>query len=267
MKKNLALIALVVLLFTSCGMRRNFAYLQDMVPGESYPIAEKKELLIQSNDRLSIVVTCKEPALAEVFNIQGALRISTEGEVGAGTSSNSVLKERGYKVDADGNIEFPLLGKIHLAGLTIPQAVDLIERKIENEGYIKNPMVVMEILNFKYTILGAIGKGVRTAEDGEITLLEAIAKAGDISDLGKLDKITVIREEDGMRKVYVHDIRTKEIFNSPCYYLQQNDIIYVEPKYRQRSRAERGMQVVSMILGFATTLTTAFVLFDINKEK
>jgi Periplasmic protein involved in polysaccharide export len=259
MKRSLYLFVLIsVFVFTSCGVRKNFAYLQDMYPKESYPIAAKKELLIQPNDRLSITVTCKEPELAKVFNIQGALSISSDGNVDG--MSNTGIKEKGYRVDEKGNIVFPLLGKIHVEGLTIQQAVNLIESKIENEGYIKEPLVVMEILNFKYTVLGAMGAGVFTAEDGEMTLLEAIAKSGDIKDMGRLDKITVIREINGERKVYIHDIRTKDIFNSPCYYLQQNDIIYVEPKYRMRSKTERGMQVVSMLLGFLTTISTAAML-------
>ena len=107
---------------------------------------------------------------------------------------------------------------------------DLIKNRIIQGNYIKDPQVSLEFLNFKYTVLGAVGRtGTFTVKDDRITLLEAIANAGDLSSKAKINSVAVIREIDGEREIFVHDLRSKELFTSPCYYLQQNDIVYVEP--------------------------------------
>jgi Periplasmic protein involved in polysaccharide export len=254
--KIIQLFLLMVLLITSCGTVKN-AYFKDIIPNELYPIQEKSEFVVQRNDRLSIVVMCKEPELAKVFNVGYIVsNVSTDGE---GALNKQLSK--GYRVDANGEIEFPLLGKIFVVGLTLPQVSEVIKNKIIKEEYIKDPIVVTEILNFKYTVLGALAPGVYTAEDGEITLLDAIAKCGDIQTIGKLDRIAVIREIDGSRQIFYHDIRSKDIFDSPCYYLQQNDIIYVEPKYRGQTKGERAMSLTLTLLTFFTTIGTYLYLF------
>ena len=160
-------------------------------------------------------------------------------------------------MDVDGNIDFPILGKLHVQGLKVSEVTNGIRDLIIKGNYIKDPQVSLEFLNFKYTVLGAVGSaGTYSVEDDRITLLDAIAKAGDLNASAKVDHIAVIREVDGKRQVYVHDIRSKDIFTSPCYYLQQNDIVYVEPKYQNKDKEGRFFQIGAWIISLASVAAT-----------
>ena len=130
---------------------------------------------------------------------------------------------------------------------------ELIANKIEEGNYMKDPLVSIEFLNFKYTVLGAVGRnGTFTAKGDRVTLLDAIANAGDLSVNAEIDRVAVIREVNGERQMFMHDLKSKEIFDSPCFYLQQNDIVYVEPKYRKKDNEDRGWQIATMLLSIVT---------------
>ena len=117
----------------------------------------------------------------------------------------------------------------------------------------KDPLISIEFLNFKYTVLGAVSSpGTYTLDGDRITLLEAIAKSGDLSARAMTDRVAVIREIDGERQMFMHDLRSKEIFDSPCFYLQQNDIVYVEPKYLKKDGEERGWQIGQTVLSLVS---------------
>ena len=162
--------AAAVLLMASCGSSREFVYLNDMVPGESYPINVESGTVVHVNDRLDIKVSCKNLELAVPFNTQtGAYQVSTDGSV---KTAGVDLAEKGYRVDADGNIVFPILGKINVEGKSIKEVSELIESMIEEGNYIKDPEVSIEFLNFKYTVLGAVnGKGTYTVDGDRITII------------------------------------------------------------------------------------------------
>ena len=243
-----------LLLLTSCASRKNFVYLQDMQMGTRYPIETKYEPVIHSDDRLSITVSCKNPELAIPFNIYGGtFKVSADGNVTADASNS--ISEKGYRVDVDGNIDFPILGKLHVEGMTVNAVKQLISDKIEEGNYMKDPLVSIEFLNFKYTVLGAVGHNGTFSSNGDrVTLLEAIAKAGDLSAKAKIDRVAVIREVNGERQMFMHNLKSKEIFDSPCFYLQQNDIVYVEPKYRKKDNEDRGWQIGTTLLSAITAI-------------
>lgn len=247
--------AAAVLLVASCGSSRKFVYLNDMVPGESYPINVESGTVVHVNDRLDIKVSCKNLELAVPFNTQtGAYQVSTDGSV---KTAGVDLAEKGYRVDADGNIVFPILGKINVEGKSIKVVSELIESMIEEGNYIKDPEVSIEFLNFKYTVLGAVnGKGTYTVDGDRITIIEAIAKAGDVTKAARLDRIAVIRMVDGKQQIFYNDIRTADIFMSPTYYLQQNDIVYVEPKYRTKSAEDRAWQISSTVISVVSLFSS-----------
>ncbi|MGN1215060.1 MAG: polysaccharide biosynthesis/export family protein [Candidatus Cryptobacteroides sp.] len=240
-----------LMLLSSCASSKKFVYLNDMEVGEKYSFDYRHEAVIQCNDRLSITVSCKQMELALPFNIQsGSFQVSSSGEA----RSSATLENKGYKVDQDGNIEFPILGTLHLAGLRLSEATELIRQEIIDGNYIKSPIVTIDFLNFKYTVLGAIANnGTFTVDDGRITILEAIANAGDLTSKARLDRIAVIRETEGTKEIFLNDIRSKDIFSSPCFYLQQNDIIYVEPKYKKKDNEDKTIQYVSL----GTSILTA----------
>lgn len=242
---------LLALALSSCSSREKIVYVNDMVPGVGYAFDVHHEAVVHADDRLGITVACKNPELAIPFNIHGgSFRVGDAGQVEA---TGTPTKEQGYRVDADGYIDFPILGKLHVEGLRVSEVTDLIRQKIIAGNYIKDPLVSLEFLNFRYTVLGAVGKnGTFSVEGDRVTLLEAIANAGDLSASADMGRVTVIREEGGARKQYVHDLRSTDIFKSPCYYLQQNDIVYVEPKYRRKSAEDRGWQISATLISLAS---------------
>ena len=254
MSRILFLFLSALLALSSCVSSKDFVYLQDMQVGERYHFERKHEAVVHRDDRLSITVSCKQPELALPFNAQNAaVKVSSTGEISASADGT----DKGYRVDVDGNIDFPMLGKINVEGRTLAEVTQLIKNGIIEGNFIKNPLVSVDFLNFKYTVLGAVGSnGTFTVKGDRVTLLEAIANAGDLATNARVDKVTVIREIGKERQIFVHDLRSSNIFNSPCFYLQQNDIVYVEPKYRKKERSERITQYITMTLSAIATACT-----------
>ena len=186
-------------------------------------------LLIEPDDLLSIVVTTKNPELGTPFNMQpGMMSMKTEGTAMNNMSHND-KRELGYRVDNNGDIVFPMLGTLHVAGLTRRELESLIKQRIIKEGLLKEFSVSASFLNSKISILGDVGSpGNYDFKDDKYTLLQALADAKDLNMTAERE-IFVIREKGGERKMYSVDLKSKELFNSPVYYLQQNDIIYVVP--------------------------------------
>lgn len=259
MKKHLFLLGfLAAVLLSSCSSSKDFVYLNDMNVGTKYTFDAKHEAIVHRDDRLNISVSCKNPELAIPFNIQdGNFEVAADGSV----SATGKTVEKGYRVDKDGNIVFPLLGRLHVEGKTVNEVTDMIRDLIVKGGYIKEPLVTMEFLNFKYTVLGAVGhNGTFNVKGDRVTLLEAIAQAGDLTSKARIDRVAVIRESGNDRQVYMHDLRKKNIFDSPCFYLQQNDIVYVEPRYRKKDKEDRGFQITTLLLSISATVTSILYL-------
>lgn len=253
---------LTILLLSSCSSKRNIVYLQDLKTGVPYNVGEKHEAAIQPNDRLNIYVSCRNQELALPFNRKGAYQMGTNGEVSSLNNSNNNGEDvKGYLVDKDGNIEFPELGKLHVEGLTAKELSKMIKDKIVRGNYIPNPMVTIDFLNFKVYMLGAITNGPITVDDGQINLLQAISQAGDLGTNARTDNVKVIREVNGKRMVYQFDIRKKDIYSSPAFYLQQNDIVYVEPKYRKRDAYDIGSRYFSIFSALTSIAMTIVYIF------
>ena len=242
----------------SCATQKNTVYVNDMEEEMQYYVTQKQELKIQKDDRILITVDAKIPELALPFKTPGAaVQISTEGEVKTSNQNNSLNK--GYKVDANGNIDFPVLGTLHIEGLTLIQLKKLIADKIIEGHYINEPLVVTEFANIKILVFGEIGtKGIINAEGDRLTLLEAIVKSGGLTDKARLDGVNVIREVNNRKQVFKNDIRSKKIFESPAYYLQQNDIVYVEPEpvSRKTFLESAGFRYGTVILSIIVTVAT-----------
>ena len=146
--------------------------------------------------------------------------------------------------------------------MKVSEVTSMIRNLIISGDYIKDPLVSLEFLNFKYSVLGAVGKtGTYAVEGDRITLLEAIAKAGDLETRARVDRVAVIREEGGERVMYMHDLRSKDLYQSPCYYLQQNDVVYVEPKYLKKDREEKTIQYATLLLSVVTAACSVIWAF------
>lgn len=239
----------------SCSSKKEYIYLNDMDPALYYQSMPRPAAVVQPDDRISISVTCKRPELSAPFNAGTAgVAINSDGSVAA-TGKGA----EGYKVNADGDIKFPILGTLHVGGLTLRQVELLVRDRLIRDNYIKDPTVTADFLNFRYHVLGAVNsKGSFTVEGDRITLLEAIARAGDLSGDALFDRVIVVREEPDGRKAYVNDIRSKDIFNSPVFYLQQNDLVYVEPKKKPGSEKneQRAWQFTTLAISIASVVTS-----------
>ena len=178
------------------------------------------------------MVNSKNPELALPFNMP---MISYQ----IGSQSSPQQRVLGYLVDTNGEIDFPILGKMHVAGLTRLQLTELIKQRLTEEDLIKDPVVTVQFLNYKVSVMGEVNRpGSFNISGDRITLLEALSMAGDLTIYGRRDRVAVIRENDGQRTILYHDLRSSDVFNSPCYYLQQNDIVYVEPNNSKAGQSE-----------------------------
>ena len=260
LKPAIVLLSILTLAVTSCNTYRKINYLQDVVPDEAERIAINKGILIQPKDMISIVVSSRNPELALMFNLP-VISYQAGSESVSGQGSQRLL---GYVVDNDGNIDFPVLGLIHAAGLTRWELANEIKSKIVGMNYIKDPVVTVEFMNFKISVMGEVtSPGTYNIEGDKITLLQALSLAKDLTIFGRRDNVSVIREQDGERIVYQVDLRSASLFDSPAYYLQQNDIVYVEPnKVRagQSTINENNIKSVSLWVSIGSFLTSLAVL-------
>lgn len=219
------LVAGMVVALTACTSPKEILYLQDVDPLKEQQIEQKYEVIIHGDDMLSIMVNCKDEELALPFNMPVVTY-----QVGGTTAGGSQQRVLGYLVNTNGDIDFPILGTLHVEGMTRRQLTDLIKQKLIEGNYIKDPVVTVQFMNFKVSVMGEVQRpGSFNITGDRITLLEALSMAGDLTIYGRRDRVAVIREKDGKRTILYHDLRSSDIFKSPCYYLQQNDIVYVEP--------------------------------------
>ena len=219
-------------LLTSCGSVKDIAYLQGEELLNKTIVIDTVTLKIQKDDLLDINVSCPDQELLRPF-----LRYSSEYNNAGGINGGSIS---GYLVEFDGTINFPLLGQIKVAGLTRRQLIDLVQNRLDKEGFIKKPVVTVRFLNFRISILGEVkSPGTYNITGERVTLFEALGMAGDLTIHGRRNRVAVIRETDGVRTILYHDLRSRDVFLSPDYYLKQNDMVYVEPN---RVKAEASVQ-------------------------
>jgi len=257
MKKILFFIGVIALLgLNSCLVSRKIVYLNDLEPDKAYKVTPIPPIRIQKNDRISIQVSAKNLELAAPFNNQGGVySVSEMGNIG------TTLTDRGYLVDQQGNIEFPILGTINVEGMSLDGVRDFLKDQLEKKNLLSSPVIKIELLNLKVLVMGEAGNNIINAPDGRITLLEAITQSGGLSSNAATDRISVIREENGIRKIYYNDIESKSIFDSPTYYLQQNDIVYIEPKAAvARGDESRTWRIMGMVLSVLTLGTTVWAI-------
>lgn len=244
----------------SCNTYRKINYLQDIVPDKAERIAINKGILIQPKDMISIVVSSRNPELALIFNLP-VISYQAGSEVVSGQGSQRLL---GYVVDNDGYIDFPVLGLVKAAGLTRWELANEIKSMIIEGNYINDPVVTVEFMNFKISVMGEVtSPGMYNIEGDKITLLQALSLAKDLTIFGRRDNVSVIREQGDERIIYQVDLRSASIFESPAYYLQQNDIVYVEPnKVRagQSTINENNIKSVSLWVSVGSFLTSLAVL-------
>lgn len=212
-------LSLVAVTAVSCVTNRKVAYLQDMKHETQITLEDKFEAIISPYDELDVIVTSYNTELSQPFNIYGVAQQTI------GTSSQQNLS---YLVDQYGNIEMPVLGKIHAAGLTRLQLQESIQKMLVDGGYISDPFVMVRFRSFKIFFLGANGGKAITIPNERCTFLEALALSGDLTIDTDRDKIAVMREVDGKMVTRYLDPRSSKVFSDPFFMLQQNDFIITQ---------------------------------------
>lgn len=267
---SIILIILAVFLATSCKTSQEVIYLQDLDTNVTTEVDSKHSIKIQPKDQLSIIVSCKDPELAAMFNLP-----TVDYQIGSEIVKNGGQQRlMGYVVDEQGYIDFPILGKIEVAGLNRWDLQEKLRNEIVSRKLLNDMVVTVQFMNFKISILGEVKQpGSYKIEGDKVSILEAISMAQDLTIYGKRDEVYVIREENNERTTYKVDLRSKKIFDSPVYYLQQNDVVFVQPnKVRagQSNINENSMKSVTIWISIASLLSSIGVLvatiIDNNKN-
>lgn len=259
MKTSSSIISILILtIITSCASRKNLVYFQDEALEKELTASEPKQLIYKTDDILVINVSALDPETVKPFNLPVV------------SNNTSLMNAQGnqqvqtYLVDYDGNIEFPVLGKIKVAGLTRTELTSLLTERISTMA--KDPIVNIRLANFTVTILGEVSNpGTFTIQDERITLLEALGLANDLTIFGKRQNVKLIREINGVKKFASIDLTSINSVNSHVYYLQQNDVIYVEPN-KARIRASTYNQNNNLLISAIGTLTTIVAVLLANSN-
>lgn len=264
MKKYLSL-ALFLVMLTSCMSTKTVTYFQNK---EEIDLAVSKQLYdakIMPKDILQIQVFSMTPEASDPFNLNKKFGSTSTTTTSTTTNQNSVYN---YLVDNDGMIEMPIIGEVKVGDLTKNEAEELIKEKIlpyvaESE----NIVVHVRMMNYKYAILGGVNRpGLYTTQNEKVSILEAIAQAGDLTTFAYRDRIYVIRENsDGQKEYHKLSINDANIINSPYYYLQQNDVIYVEPRKVQARNAFFSANTSIWTSMVSTLLSVATLVIAITK--
>jgi polysaccharide export outer membrane protein len=246
----------VMLLVTSCGTVKDIAYFQNKIVNEPEAIDKHAGIVIQPKDMLSIVVSSRNPELVAMFNLP-VVSYQAGSEV---VSSGYNQRLMGYVVDNDGGIDFPVLGPIQVSGLTRWELSELIKNKLLKDGLLTDAVVTVEFMNFKVSVIGEVNApGTYTIEGDKVTILQAISLARDLTIFGLRENVLVIRERDGERTIYEVNLCDVSLFKSPAYYLQQNDVVYVQPsevKARQSTTDDKALRMTSIFVSGGSLLVS-----------
>lgn len=250
----------------ACSTPARITYFQDLRPGESeQQVVAATEIKVRPGDKLSIIVNSRDPQLTQLFNLPYVGQQIGQGSVTSNATSGNSQGVSGYTVDEQGMIDFPVLGKIEIAGKNREEIAAFIKEELLTKNLVKDPVVTVEYMNLCISVLGEVASPGRYSIDRDkVTLLDAISMAGDLTIYGKREKVLVLREENGVQRVYgVNLCSAEHLYTSPVYYLRQNDVVYVEPnnvRARQATVNGNNVRSTSFWISLASLLTTIAVL-------
>ncbi|WP_022824125.1 polysaccharide biosynthesis/export family protein [Hymenobacter norwichensis] len=245
-----------LLVASSCGSSRSLVYFKDLEKSPNYTeeVKNKVNPKIQPDDLLTITVSSLNPESNVLFN-NGVLQ--TIGGTSSGVATGRT--NEGYLVDKDGSINFPVLGNVKLGGLTKEEATSKMVAEISKS--VKNPIVNIKLINFRITVLGEVNRPSTFIVPSErVNLLEAIGLAGDLTAYGKRENVLIIRETNSIRSTFRINLTSKEALNSPSFYLQQNDVVYVEPaKIKSLQSGDSSFYIPLVSLGISVITALIFL--------
>lgn len=267
MKHIKLLFALIVIsmMITGCGSTKNVAYFKN---SDSVDLSKSQFLYdarIMPKDILTITVSTTDPEAAIPFNLTVATVQSQS--LRASTTTQPTLQS--YIVDNEGNIDFPLVGTLHVGGLTKGEAEQLVLGKIKPYmSDTEKPIVTVRMINYKISVIGEVARpGMFTVANEKISILEALAQAGDLTIYGVRDRVKLIREDaTGKKEIHVLNLNDANIINSPYYYLQQNDIVYVEPNKVKSQNSSVGSMTTLWFSATSILISLTSLLYNILKK-
>ena len=230
----------------SCTTYKKIPYMQDAASFAKQKIPQTYQIKIEKDDVLSIAVSSRDTILSQPFN--------------------RAPGGQGYLVNTRGSIDFPVFGEIQVAGQTPVALADALRSRIIREGYIMDPAVSVKLVNFKISVMGEVNKpGIFPVPTERITVLEALSLAGDMSVYGRRDKVLILHEEAGQREMHYLDIDSTSLFNSPYYYLRQNDLVYVEPNKARAEQSEYSQRLPLIVSAASVLVSVATLIILIAK--
>lgn len=262
-------VAVMAMSFCSCNSSKDVLYFQDLKAGDSVAMAAiPVPVTVRPDDKISIVVNSRDPQLMALFNLPRVNKqMSTVGQASSTNVSNG-QDVMGYTVDSRGEIEFPVLGKIKVEGKTREEIGTYIKNELIAKNLVKDPIVTVEFMNLCVSVLGEVNSPGRYGIDRDkTTIIDALSMAGDLSINGNRNNVTVLRQDGDVQRVYAIDLTSgRDIYSSPAYYLQQNDVIYVEPnEMRARQSTVNGNTIRSASFWISiTSLVMSIVVLATN---
>lgn len=251
MRKGAKWIGMVIgiLFLASCSSSKEIVYFQDIDQMQPKAFAAEYEAIIKKDDKLAIVVSGPDKTVTAPYNLTLGEMSTTSGSVSSTNPENATLS---YLVDPQGNIEFPILGTIHVEGMTRNELTEYLTERIGQD--VKNPVVYVAFKNYKITVLGEVRTpGTFVMDSEKISILQALGRAGDLTLTAKRDGIILLREVGGRQEHFTIDLRDSEILDSPYFYLQQNDVLYIPPSAARVANATMANSVWSILLSSITT--------------
>ncbi|WP_418983009.1 polysaccharide biosynthesis/export family protein [Alistipes sp.] len=251
-----------ILLLASCSAQKRAWYIQDAQPFTPEQIVQNGQIRIKPLDRITVVVSSKTPELAVPFNAWSSYNsVSGTPSQASGPQSLQILT-----VDENGMLGMPLIGQVEAAGKTRGELARAIADKIIAEGYFNDPAVNVEFADMKISIIGEVTRpGYYDLTRDKISIFDALALAGDITVFGLRNEVTVTREVDGVRTVEVIDLTSREAFDSPAFYLQQNDVVYVKPNKYKAQTGEISQNRNFYLSLAATAISVATLIVTLTK--
>jgi len=246
---------LVFVALGSCGSRKDMVYFQgdDLISDTD---GNQFELRYEINDLLSIEVSGPDPEVTAPYNQTELVR---QGSNQITSYENGVPATSGYLIASDSTVSLPIIGKVKLAGLERTEAMDTLRNILDD--YLETPNVSIKLLNFKITVLGEVGNpGTFSIPNDRVTILEAIGIANDLKITAERKNILVVRHEGNKKTEHRIDLTSKEVFNSPVYYLKQNDVIYVEPNTRSRFDSSILKSTSGLLISATSLIVTTIIL-------
>jgi polysaccharide export outer membrane protein len=243
---------ILAIFFSSCVSEKNITYFQfDEIDQEK--VSNVYKTVFKPDDLLQITVASDDIAAVQPFNLP-AVTFSA-----ASISAGGQIQQLSYLIDSNGEIDFPVFGKLKIGGLTREETISMLKSRL-NPDYVKDPTINIRISNFKITVQGDVrSPGTFNILNERVTILDAIGLAGDLNISGKRDNVLVIREEGGLKKEYRVNLLSKKTYTSPVFYLQQNDIIYVEHNYAKIQSASSNTNT-GLFISIAGTLIAIITL-------